>query len=116
MPRRHRTAVPVMLALLGLLLAAADDAGARRFQMSGTWVYRAGGFFLPAQFATRVTEPGPIRVHQSMGDLSGAYGFPNGPITGGGAVTATASAPAALRVPAHRFVEDASWKNHRATT
>src|SRR4029450_597995 len=43
----------------------------------------------------------------SMGNLTGAYGFPHGPILGQGAVTATGSGPATLRIPPHRFVEDA---------
>jgi hypothetical protein len=34
-------------------------------------------------------------------------GNPNGPIFGSGGVTATGSAPATLRIPPHRFVEDA---------
>src|SRR4029453_18197248 len=36
------------------------------------------------------------------------FGFPNdAPVPGAGGVTATGSAPATLRVPPHRFVEDA---------
>src|SRR5262245_62632950 len=109
MPRRHRIANPVVLAVLGLLLAS--DADARKFQMSGTWVYRNGQVFLPLQFATVVMDPmaPPFNVvHASMGNLTGARGFPNdAPFAGQGGVTATGSGPATLRVPPHRFVEDA---------
>src|SRR5262249_22782278 len=95
------------IALLALsLLALGGDAAARKFQMSGTWIYRNGQTFIPLQVGKAVQMSGII-VHASMGDLSGAYGFPNGPIPGAGGVTATGSAPATLRVPAHRFVEDA---------
>src|SRR5262245_61777240 len=90
-----------------LSLAPHHDAAARKFQMSGTWIYRTGHVFLPLQFGTAVLDPMAGTVHQSMGNLTGAYGFPNGPIPGQGGVTATGSAPATLRVPAHRFVEDA---------
>src|SRR5215471_15325071 len=55
-------------------------------------------------------------IHASMGNLTGALGFPNGPIPGEGGVTATGSAPATLRIPAHRFVEDAMALIHHATS
>jgi hypothetical protein len=42
-----------------------------------------------------------------MGNLTAALGEPNGPIPGGGGVSASGSAPATLRVPPHRFVLDA---------
>src|SRR5262245_581355 len=107
MPRRHRIAVPLLLAVLGLLLASAGDAVARKFQMSGTWVYRNGQVFFPLQFATVIMDSMGSVVHASMGELTGAFDFPNGPIPGEGGVTATGSAPATLRVPPHRFVQDA---------
>jgi hypothetical protein len=88
-------------------LALAAPAGARKFQMSGNWVMRNGQVFLPLQFAATAMGTGMAMTHVSMGNLTGAYGFPNGPIPGGGGVTATGSAPAALRVPPHRFVLDA---------
>src|SRR5262245_60868626 len=106
MPLRHRIAVPLLLAGLGLLLAAAGDADARKFQMSGTWVVRIGQVFLPLQFAASVMD-GTKPLHASLGNLTGAFFFPNGPIPGAGGVTATGTAPATLRIPRHRFVEDA---------
>jgi hypothetical protein len=45
-------------------------------------------------------------THASMGNLTGAFFFPNGPVPGLGGVTATGSAPASLMVPQHRFVQD----------
>src|SRR5262245_37471333 len=109
MPRRHRIAV-ALLAVLGVLLAVTGDAAARKFQMSGTWVYRVAQVFIPLQFAAIGMDGAPshwIPVHASMGNLTGAFGFPNdAPIPGQGGVTATGSAPATLRVPRHRFVED----------
>ena len=90
-------------AALALLLAAPADA--RKFQLSGSWFERRGQvFFPPLQFAATPMTPG--MNHLSMGNLTGAYGFPHGPILGEGGVTATGSAPATLRIPAHRFVED----------
>jgi hypothetical protein len=85
-----------------LALSPAGDAAARKFQMSGTWVMRNGQVFIPLQFAAA----GMNGDHTSMGNLTGAFGFPNGPIPGAGGVTATGSAPASLRIPRHRFVED----------
>jgi hypothetical protein len=96
----------VSRALAGaLVLLAAAPAGARKFQMSGEWILRQGSVFIPLQFATAIwdTGPGSPVVHQSMGDLTGAFGFPNGPIPGAGGVTATGSAPATLRIAPHRF-------------
>ena len=97
---RRLAAVSVALAL-GLAIAA--PAGARKFQMSSTWIYRGGGNFIPIQFAAS----GSMMTHASMGDLSEALGYPNGPIPGKGVVTATGSSPATLQIPRHRFVEDA---------
>jgi len=74
-------------------LAVAADAGARRFQMSGSWEVRHGVVFQPLQFQT-----GMFSQLMTMG-----VGTPNGPVLGMGGVTATGSAPATLRVPAHRF-------------
>jgi hypothetical protein len=42
-----------------------------------------------------------------MANLTAASAHPNGPIHGEGGVTATGSAPATLRIPPHRYVEDA---------
>jgi len=97
-----RRAVAAAIALAALLPLRAPDAAARKLQMSGTWAMRNGEFFLPLQFATPVGPSGLVRT--SMGELSKARGSPNtAPLRGRGAVTATGSAPAALRVPQHRF-------------
>jgi len=99
--RQQRAGWPAAIAgvFLGLLLALAPVASARKLQMSGTWALRMGQIFIPFQFA----RPIHYASHTSMGDLSKAYGFPWGPLSGMGAVTATGSAPAGLRIPAHRF-------------
>jgi hypothetical protein len=108
MAPRCRRPLAVALALaLGLALAPAADASARKFQMSGSWVMRNGSRFYPLQFAATAMGTGMQTTHASMGDLTAALGTPNGPIPGGGGVTATGSAPATLRVPLHRFVQDA---------
>src|SRR5215471_12120977 len=119
-PRMRRwLKVAAIAAGLSLVLWSNHDASARKFQMSGTWIYREGGVFLPLQFA----QPQPTVIGNigywldlSMGNLTGAMGFPNGPIPGAGGVTATGSAPATLRVPAHRFVEDAMVRLHIMST
>ncbi len=98
--RRGAWLAAIGAASLGLLLALASDANARKLQMSGTWAVREGGVFLPLQFAETLPAP---RRHTSMGDLSKAFFFPNGPIAGSGLASATGSAPATLRVPAHGF-------------
>ena len=104
-PRSRRSPWPLAVALaLGLALSPAADASARKFQMSGNWVIRNGTVFIPWDFAAPQGTPA---VNVSMGNLTGALGFGNGPIPGLGGVTATGSAPATLRVPAHRFVQDA---------
>jgi hypothetical protein len=91
---------------LCLVLSPAGDAAARKFQMSGTWVARNGSGFIPLQFVAAGMD-GSQFIHASMGNLTGAFLFPNGPIPGQGGVTATGSAPATLRIPPHRFVDDA---------
>src|SRR5262249_27535728 len=101
-PRLAAVSAPLACALLVL----APPAAARKFQMSGTWIMRNGAVFIPLQFAHPGMNGFEI-IHASMGNLTGAYGTPNGPIPGEGGVTATGSAPATLRIPAHRFVEDA---------
>jgi len=88
------TAAPVML--LGL-----PTASARQFQMSGTWAIRNGQVFIPLQFAQTLGGSQMDRI--SLGYLSKGFGYPNGPIPGGGRVTATGSSPATLVVPRHRF-------------
>jgi len=106
--RWHSRAAGIALVAAALCcVLPARDAAARKFQMSGKWVYRVGRFFLPLQFATAIKDSMGPTVHQSMGDLAGAFLFPNGPIPGQGGVTATGSAPATLRIPPHRFVQDA---------
>jgi len=81
--------------VLALMLAHASDADARKFQMSGSWEMRRGQIFLPLQF---LWVPPTPTVMTTVGPS-----FPNGPLLGMGGVTATGSAPAALRVPRHRF-------------
>jgi len=84
-------------AVVGLLaLATVADAGARRFQMSGSWEVRRGQVFVPLQFG--LTKGGIGMTLLTMGK-----GTPNGPVLGMGGVTATGSAPATLQVPRHRF-------------
>jgi len=82
-----------------LLAALSGEADARKLQMSGTWALRTGQIFVPLQFAA----PTSMLGHTSIGDLSKAFGVPNGPIPGRGGVTATGSGPATLRIPPHRF-------------
>jgi len=107
-PRSRRSACQLAVATaLGLALSLAAPASARKFQMSGSWFVRNGQVFIPLQFAATAMGSGFQMTHLSMGNLTGAYGFPNGPIVGQGGVTATGSAPATLRIPKHRFVEDA---------
>src|SRR5262249_47984447 len=107
--RIHRRAAGIVSASFALAVALllAPPAGAGKFQMSGTWIIRNGQTFLPLQFAAAQMGMGGTTIHASKGNLTGAYGFPNGPIPGSGGVTATGSAPATLRIPRHRFVEDA---------
>ena len=103
--RSHTARLAALAAALCVLLALAGDAAARKFRMSGSWVDRRGQIFLPLQFVSSHNNPPWLRL--SMGSLTNALGFPNGPVTGQGGVTATGSAPATLRIPQHRFVEDA---------
>jgi len=95
--------------LVGILALAASPApaSAKKFLMSGTWVQRGGQVFLPLQFAQSLM--GSRMTQTSMGDLSKAYFFPNGPIGGAGFVTTDGSPPAAtLMVPMHRFLVNAA--------
>src|SRR5262249_41620289 len=73
--------------------AVRGDAAARKFQMSGTWVVRSGQVFIPLQFAAAGMGAMGTIIPASMGNLTGAYGLPNGPIPGTGGVMATGSAP-----------------------
>jgi len=100
-PASRRTFASAAAIVAALLLAPAPAAVARKLQMSGTWAARIGPVFVPLQFTN--LGPGPGTVRTSMGDLSKALGFPNGPIPGSGRVTATGSAPRTLVVPRHRF-------------
>src|SRR5215468_3044223 len=101
----RRLAPSATACALALLLS--DSASARKYQMSGTWVMRTGEVFLPLQLDADGAMDGRDSLVVSMGNLTGAVGLPNGPMLGGGEVTATGGAPAMLRVPAHRFVADA---------
>jgi len=96
----------VLGAAFAAALALAGPASARKFQMSGNWIDRNGQIFIPLQFAGTAMGSGGQMTHLSMGNLTGAFFFPNGPVFGGGGVTATGSAPATLKVPQHRFVQD----------
>jgi hypothetical protein len=95
-----------------MTLPFATPASARNFMMGGNWIVRNGQVFIPLQFAfggpamTNPTMDGAKGIHASMGNLSGALGFPNGPMPVAGAVTAKGSAPASLMIPLHRAVED----------
>lgn len=98
-----------LVAVMGAALMAltlATPASARKFQMSGTWFVRNGQVFIPLQFAAAGMDMTGNTIHGSLGNLTGAYFFPNGPVPGLGGVTATGSAPATLMIPKHRFVED----------
>ena len=102
-----RACLAGLIAGLCLLLAPTRDAAARKFQMSGNWVMRNGQLFIPLQFAATAMGTGMQMTHVSMGDLTGASHFPNDVIPGEGVVTALGSDPATLRIPQHRFAEDA---------
>jgi len=106
MRRYQRFGSAVVGAALVTALALAAPAGARKFQMSGNWINRSGQVFVPMQFAATAMGTGMLMTHVSMGNLTLAFNFPNGPMPGRGGVTATGSAPATLRIPAHRFVAD----------
>jgi hypothetical protein len=71
--------------------------------MSGSWAMRRGQVFVPLQFAITAMGGGMQMTHTSQGNLSMAFGFPNGPVPGQGGVSASGSAPATLRIPRHRF-------------
>jgi len=105
MTSAHRLVAASVALVLALLLAPA--AAARKFQMSGTWVWRTGTVFLPLQFIAGGMDMTGNIIHASQGNLTGAFLFPNGPIPGAGGVIATGSAPATLRISPHRFVENA---------
>src|SRR5262245_56078120 len=101
-----------LAAVMGVALVAltlATPASARKFQMSGNWIIRNGQVFIPLQFATAVMDPmaAPAGVvHISMGNLSGAFFFPNGPMPVLGGVTAQGSNPASIMIPQHVAKED----------
>ena len=101
-----------------LVLVPAAPAGARKFQMSGTWLVRKSAF-VPLQFAGNAGG-GPFMTHVSMGSWTEAPFWPTSTPMGGmsalaqvvrdvGGVTATGSDPATLVIPKHRWV-----RNHRA--
>jgi len=89
-------------AALVAVLALAVPASAAKFQMTGSWVIRNGQVFIPLQFAA--TNGGSNMTMTSLGNLSKAFFFPNGPIPGGGGVHETGSNPATIVVPKHRFL------------
>jgi hypothetical protein len=98
-----------LVAVMGaavMALAIASPASARKFQMSGSWFVRNGQVFIPLQFAATAMGTGMQMTHVSMGNLTGAYFFPNGPVPGLGGVTAQGTSPASIMVPMHRFVQD----------
>lgn len=99
----------VVGAALVAVLALATPASARKFKIGGSntnWIIRNGQVFIPLQFAATAMGTGGGMTHISMGNLTGAFFFPNGPMPGAGAVTANGSAPASIMIPKHRFVED----------
>src|SRR5215510_301917 len=90
-----------LVAVMGAALMAltlATPASARKFQMSGTWFARNGGVFIPLQFAATFMGSMGSRLNLSMGNLTGAFGFPNGAPPGSGAVTASGTSPASIMV------------------
>jgi hypothetical protein len=99
-----------LAAVMGVALVAltlATPASARKFQMSGNWIIRNGQVFIPLQFATAVMDTmGTTVVHQSMGNLTGAFFFPNGPMPVAGGVEASGTSPASVMIPQHRAVVD----------
>src|SRR5262245_3308009 len=115
-PMASRARLVALVTGFTLMLAPTHDAAARKFQMSGNWVMRNGQVFLPLQFAATAggilgkpsmsVTPRP-KMHISMGNLTGAFLFPNGAIPGAGVVTALGSGPATLRVRPNLFSEDA---------
>jgi len=86
---------PVAIAT-AVMLFVPREAVARKLQMSGSWAIRNGQVFIPLQFAP--TLGGSRMTMTSMGDLSMAFGFPNGPVVGAGAVAAS-SGTTSLKVP-----------------
>jgi hypothetical protein len=107
MRRGLRFGFAAVVAGVVAVLALAGPASARKYQMSGDWVRRNGNVFIPLQFAGTAMGTGGQMTAISMGNLTSAFFFPNGPVSGLGGVTATGSAPASLMVPPHRFVQDA---------
>jgi signal transduction histidine kinase len=96
---------------VGIGLALAAPADAKKFQMSGTWIMRKGSVFVPLQFLQQGV-PGET-AFVSMGNLteasmtpSGDLAFPGQLLQDVGGATATGAAPQALRLPKHRFVKD----------
>src|SRR5262245_8197180 len=100
---RTRSIAAMAVAIVAFAPITHGDAQARKFQMSGTWAMRRGQVFLPLQFAATANGTGMQQTHTSAGNLSMGLGFPNGPVSGAGGISATGSAPATLRVPQHRF-------------
>jgi len=99
---QHRLgSVTAVGAAVVAFLALAGPASAAKFQMAGTWAMRNGQVFIPLQFAATT---GTNMTMTSMGDLSKAFFFPNGPIPGSGGVHQTGSDPATIVVPQHRFL------------
>ena len=97
----RRGAVPAAV-WLWALLAFADAADARKFQMSGTWLVRRGQNFLPFQFGS----PATPNIHVSMGSWTSLPSpDPDQVIQGAGGISANAMvAPNPVKIPEHRFV------------
>src|SRR5262245_18484086 len=104
------------VAIALLLSSFAFPAGARKFQMSGTWLVRKGAAFLPLQFGG-VAHTTTQVFHGSQGNWTEAPFWPTGTPMGGmsalaqvirgvGGVTATGSDPGTLRIPSHRWKQD----------
>lgn len=87
------TRLLVVAASLAFLVGG--DAGAKKYNMSGTWQIRNGQAFIPLGFA----------LPTSMGDWTNemGIGFPNGPIPGGGLIDASQNQVGTLMIPPSAF-------------
>jgi hypothetical protein len=80
------------LALVALGLTLASAAGAKQFNVTGSWVIREGNSFLPLQFpqtAVSMAMTWHATGTSAQGGPLNAVGFPNGPVVGSGVVTAS---------------------------
>ena len=94
-------AAGIALAALGLVLGS--PASAKQFNMTGSWIIRNGQVFIPLQFPLTAVTMGmtwhatgtcnaTLTMLMACGIVGGplkAINFPNGPVLGGGVVTAS---------------------------